>query len=394
MRVLRGLCLAVSLVLSGCVQPTADLTATAARLETAVPVESTPQPTTLSTGGSEPTSTLPVPATPSPSPVEPVTLTLDAQPEQVLWLPAGQEFLGASYPTVTLLLRSGAAFTVIDPVVGQVIASGALPVPETVLALAPDASSALSAGDGPQGKGTGEISAYNLDGSLRFALPGEPLSSAGYTQDGIFIIGLGRDVRAIRLFDPITGELRHELTGFDSAAPVYTAFLAPGGKTAVWLARATIQLQEVESGEMGARMMYRDFVATLALSPAAAGAAGRMAVAVEDMLLLYDLPRGGETARLTRSQPVSALAFSPDGALLAGGYGANIQLWDAATLAPLRTLPGPNTFTGLVSFSPDGRYLAALHDPAVTGTAVPVGTELPVGEQPGPVLTIHAIMLE
>ena len=65
-----------------------------------------------------------------------------------------------------------------------------------------------------------------------------------------------------------------------------------------------------------------------------------------------------------------AVAFSPDGHLLASGLeDAGTQLWDAATGERLRTLHPDATFwtemTGpvhAVAFSPDGRLLASAGD--------------------------------
>jgi WD40 repeat protein len=56
---------------------------------------------------------------------------------------------------------------------------------------------------------------------------------------------------------------------------------------------------------------------------------------------------------------VYALAYSPDGKLLAvGGAGGKVQLWDASTNQLKRTMLGHTTWVEKAAFSPDGRTLA------------------------------------
>src|ERR1700733_3301151 len=64
-------------------------------------------------------------------------------------------------------------------------------------------------------------------------------------------------------------------------------------------------------------------------------------------------------AQTGHSQGVIALAYSPDGSILASGGGDNaVKLWDVASEREIRTI-GPNLAAMSLTFSPDGQILAA-----------------------------------
>lgn len=80
-------------------------------------------------------------------------------------------------------------------------------------------------------------------------------------------------------------------------------------------------------------------------------------------LLLWDRTHGtlcGEIkARFTHGHP-TAIAFSPDGAVLAGIFGPVLQAFDVASREQVASIkPGTKHFKGLV-FTPDGRRLATV----------------------------------
>src|SRR5256712_1048220 len=63
--------------------------------------------------------------------------------------------------------------------------------------------------------------------------------------------------------------------------------------------------------------------------------------------------------RLSRPSPVYSVASSPDGKQLAVSGHKEVRVLDPATGRRLRTLSGPSDLLRSVSFSPDGRWLAA-----------------------------------
>ena len=216
------------------------------------------------------------------------------------------------------------------------------------------------------------------DGRCLYSLPNEPGSyteAVGLSPDGTTLAT--KDDKFLCLRDAATGKELRKLeylsdSGGSRSITDWMTFTPDGKQVAVTLMGKAVQLIDVGNGEV-----------TRTFAP---GAAASACVFSPDGKLMatggYDLVEGVYCARLwevgtgkeLRLFPAvrfpagnglkRALAFSPDGATLAGGgWGdARLRLWETATGKEPKNFPKIGEDIVSVAFAPDGKTVAAAAD--------------------------------
>lgn len=230
----------------------------------------------------------------------------------------------------------------------------------------PDGRTLISAGDGQFGLWE------PLTGRPRKLFGDKPTSyyRAALSPDGktLATVTYSRE-KEVLLWNAASGERVGRLTA-DPPVRLWSCAFSPDGRT---LAAASaednaIHTFDVASGKELRKLKEQKMASALAFSPDNAMLVSASTDASGDYSVrLWNLSTGEEVWRKgTRPWSAFELAFSPDGRILAlvGGLPGRlnitgeVRLWDASTGKELRRCEGHRERVGCLAFSPDGRTLA------------------------------------
>ncbi len=332
-----------------------------------------PQPTALPTleptGTPPPTTapTLPPTATTAPSPTTAsgpkgidatnaggltVSLRLDLpfDPAGIVWSQDGGVLAVTGYKD--LLLLDAANLAVIKQVT--------LPEAEALLDFSPDGRSLAKSTDFQ----TITISDVLSDQVTATITPGGPFSAASFSPDGSrLVVGSGEEWAAM-IYDAASGELLDTVTGFETAAPVYNVRFGSDGASLVWMARGSIQVEQITGQTLGADIGHEDFITAYHLSHSgsllATAAGGTVNGEYTPLVHLWEPSSGEKIGELVQPQPAYFVNFSPDDALLAVCAGDDLLLWDVASQALILSAPAHPGGVWAARFAPDGLSLTTV----------------------------------
>jgi WD40 repeat protein len=206
-----------------------------------------------------------------------------------------------------------------------------------------------------------------------------------FSPDGAILAAAGQQ-KVVRLYDASSGSPLRDLSGHKDA--IYSLAFSPDGKTLASASRDfTVTFWHVATGEPVGRLERIGYVDSIAFS-----VDGRSLVTSDD-LQVWDVATGAKTRKL--GPDCYSIAFSPDGATLACGWGKAIKLFDFASGNELLTTAGhavgteridgfpPSPQVTSVAMSPDGRTMASgSFDSTVRLWDVQTGTELHAFKHP------------
>jgi hypothetical protein len=193
---------------------------------------------------------------------------------------------------------------------------------------------------------------------------GEPIHTAAYSPDGKLLFAVGD--QSIRVWDLATRTQVRKIT-VDGGIDYHTAAFSQDRKRVAVITNGRDDVCIVVETATGkyARKMSRPPSGISAFTEVALSSDGALvAVAREREVHFWEVKSGTKLRTLPTPPGIEAIAFSPDGQLLAtGSDDSTARLWDVKRGKEVRRLFHPSNFSTFdrvwrLAFSPDGRLLA------------------------------------
>ena len=148
------------------------------------------------------------------------------------------------------------------------------------------------------------------------------LKDLSYSPDGRYFSGVDTTNFIAYVYNVENGQVVDELEWLDTASPLlYAAYFSPDWKTLAWVARSTIQLMDTADGNLGPILNHEDYINAVAWSPdgrlLAVASAASLNNDLVPVIVLWEVSDGSQLNLLPQIVPVIFLAFSPDGTSLA-----------------------------------------------------------------------------
>jgi WD40 repeat protein len=210
------------------------------------------------------------------------------------------------------------------------------------------------------------------------------VKGCGFSPDGRWIVSASGDTRALKLWDPQTGNPIGTVGDDTVATPYIPATIPPPVWVADWAfspdgrrivsARndKTLSVWDAESrARIHTLVGHAGSAAACAFSPDGR----RISTAGEDgTLRVWDAESGAELLRVEGRGPLGACAFSPDGDRIIASSDGVLRAWEAESGAEIGSLGGPST--GAWAISPDGRHIVTTNAETLKLWDVDSGAEL------------------
>ena len=188
-------------------------------------------------------------------------------------------------------------------------------------------------------------------------VPDFPFSDVFFNNDGSLLgTPSAYDIKII-LWATANGAEIGSLSGFETAAPVYSAKFGPDEETLLWFSRGIVQPMDIATQKMGPTLSHEDFVTSRQISPdgkvIATTAAGMVGDDFLPVLTMWDADSGEILRQNAIPSYYSSIAFSPDSGLLAAGTEGGVLFFTVPHGDEVFRFDSTEVINS-IAFSPDG----------------------------------------